>query len=56
MITYLIYSSISLTLLLLIYRYFLEKEKRFTFNRVFLLWCLIFSFTIPIDSDGLGTG
>src|SRR6056297_2867456 len=53
MITYLIYSSISLALLLLIYRYFLEKEKRFMFNRVFLLWCLIFSFLIPIIPIGL---
>jgi len=53
MISYLIYSSISLALLLFIYRFFLEKEKRFTFNRVFLLWCLIFSFLIPLIPIGL---
>ena len=53
MILYLIYSSTGLAALLLIYRYFLEKEKRFTFNRVFLLWCLIFSFIIPLIPIGL---
>lgn len=53
MISYLIYSSISLALLLFVYRMFLEKEKRFTFNRVFLLWCLVFSFLIPMIPVGL---
>lgn len=53
MIAYFIYSSISLALLLFIYRIFLEKEKRFTFNRVFLLWSLVFSFIIPMIPVGL---
>lgn len=55
MIAYLLYSSISLALLLFIYRVFLEKEKRFVFNRVFLLWSLLFSFTIPLLPTGLIT-
>lgn len=53
MIAYLFYSSISLALLLVVYRVFLEKEKRFTFNRVFLLWSLVFSFLIPVIPVGL---
>ncbi|MBD3617402.1 MAG: biopolymer transporter ExbD [Gracilimonas sp.] len=53
MIAYFIYSSISLALLLFVYRIFLEKEKRFSFNRLFLLWSLVFSFTIPIIPVGI---
>jgi beta-lactamase regulating signal transducer with metallopeptidase domain len=53
MTSYLIYSSVSLAVLLLFYRFFLEKEKRFTLNRAFLIWSLIFSFTIPIIPVGL---
>ncbi|HBQ59186.1 MAG TPA: hypothetical protein DD671_06065, partial [Balneolaceae bacterium] len=53
MITYLFYSSISLALLLLVYRFLLEKEKRFTFNRIFLLWSLVFSLTIPLLPVGI---
>ncbi len=53
MIAYLIYSSISLAFLLFVYRVFLEKEKRFTFNRLFLLWSLVFSLCIPMIPVGL---
>ncbi|MFD2531008.1 M56 family metallopeptidase [Gracilimonas halophila] len=53
MIAYFIYSSVSLALLLFVYRVFLEKEKRFTFNRVFLLWSLVFSLLIPMIPVGL---
>ena len=53
MITYLFYSSISLAFLLLVYRFMLEKEKRFTFNRIFLLWSLVFSLTIPLLPVGI---
>ena len=53
MITYLIYSSVSLALLLVIYWFFLEKEKRLIFNRVFLLWSLVFSLIIPLTPVGI---
>ncbi|CAN5122162.1 hypothetical protein BH23BAC3_BH23BAC3_31530 [soil metagenome] len=53
MIAYLVYSSLSLGLLFLLYYFFLEKEKRFTFNRVYLLWSLIFSITIPLIPVGM---
>jgi biopolymer transport protein ExbD len=53
MISYLIYSSISLGVLYLIYRLFLESEKRFTFNRIYLILCLIFSFSIPLIPVGV---
>jgi len=53
MISYLIYSSISLGLLLVLYHFFLEKEKRFTFNRIYLLWSLIFSLSIPLIPVGM---
>lgn len=53
MISYLFFSFISLALLLIVYRFFLEKEKRFIFNRAFLLWSLVFSFIIPMIPVGL---
>lgn len=53
MIPYLIYSSVSLALLLVIYWFFLEKEKRLIFNRVFLLWSLVFSLIIPLTPVGI---
>ncbi|MCH2450175.1 MAG: M56 family metallopeptidase [Gracilimonas sp.] len=55
MIAYLLYSSISLALLLAVYRFLLEKEKRFTFNRAFLLWSLVFSFIIPLIPVGMAS-
>lgn len=53
MITYLIHSSVSLALLLVIYWFFLEKEKRLNFNRAFLLCSLVFSLIIPLTPVGI---
>lgn len=47
MIDFLIKSAISLTFLLSIYHFFLEKEKMHTFNRFYLLFSLLFSFALP---------
>ena len=48
MITYLLKSGLCLLLLLAIYRLLLEKEKMFHFNRIFLLFSLVFSFCAPL--------
>ena len=53
MIIYLIYSAISLGVLLLFYHLFLEKEKMHKVNRGFLIFSLLFSFTIPLIPIGL---
>ncbi len=53
MIIYLIYSTISLGVLLLFYHLFLEKEKMHKMNRGFLIFSLLFSFTIPLIPIGL---
>lgn len=53
MSTYLIYSTISLGILLLVYYAILYNEKTFHFNRVFLLFSLIFSLTIPLVPVGI---
>lgn len=53
MIIYLIYSAISLGVLLLFYHLFLEKEKMHKVNRGFLIISLLFSFTIPLIPIGL---
>jgi len=47
MIDFLIKSTISLCVLLAMYHLVLEKEKIHQFNRFYLLFCLLFSFTIP---------
>lgn len=47
MIDFLIKSSLSLCALLVAYYLFLEKEKMHQFNRFYLLFSLLFSFTIP---------
>ncbi|PKD42408.1 M56 family metallopeptidase [Rhodohalobacter barkolensis] len=52
MIIYLIYSAISLGVLLLFYHLFLEKEKMHKVNRGFLIFSLLFSFTIPLIPVG----
>ncbi|WP_343623268.1 M56 family metallopeptidase [Flavobacterium lindanitolerans] len=44
---YLLKSTASLIVLLGIYHLFLEKEKMHTFNRFYLLFSLLLSFTIP---------
>ncbi len=54
MILYLIYSTICLGLLLLIYHLMLEKEKMHHINRGYLVFSLIFSLTIPIVPVGIG--
>ena len=47
MIDFLLKSTISLCVLLAVYHLVLEKEKIHKFNRFYLLFCLLFSFTIP---------
>lgn len=47
MTDFLIKSSLSLGVLLIAYYLFLEKEKMHQFNRFYLLFSLLFSFTIP---------
>jgi len=47
MITFLIKSTICLSVLLAIYHLLLEKEKMHTFNRFYLLFALVFSFILP---------
>lgn len=47
MIDFLIKSTVSLSVLLAMYHLVLEKEKIHHFNRFYLLFCLLFSFTIP---------
>ncbi len=53
MITYLIYSIISMGLLLLFYHIVLEKEKMHHVNRGYLIFSLIFSLSIPLIPVGL---
>jgi beta-lactamase regulating signal transducer with metallopeptidase domain/biopolymer transport protein ExbD len=53
MISYLIYSAISLALLLLFYHTVLVKEKTFHFNRGYLLFSLVFSLSIPLIPVGM---
>ncbi|UQD55862.1 M56 family metallopeptidase [Flavobacterium sp. K5-23] len=47
MIDFLIKSTLSLTILLAVYHVVLEKEKMHQFNRFYLLFCIVFSFSIP---------
>ncbi|RYJ43295.1 M56 family metallopeptidase [Flavobacterium beibuense] len=44
---FLIKSAISMAVLLLIYKLFLEREKMHRFNRFYLLFSLVFSLSIP---------
>ncbi len=53
MISYLIYSTICLGLVLLFYHAFLAKEKIYQINRFYLLIGLLFSLTIPIMPVGV---
>lgn len=48
MIAYLIKSSIALLAIILFYKIFLESEKAFTFNRVYLWTGLVLSFISPL--------
>lgn len=53
MITYLIYSTVCMGLLLLFYHVFLEKEKMHHLNRGYLIFSLIFSLAIPLIPVGM---
>ena len=53
MISYLVYSSISLGILLIFYHLFLEKEKMHKINRGYLLFSMFFSFIIPLIPVGV---
>ena len=48
MISFLISSTICLSVLLLFYHFVLRKESMFVFNRFFLLGSLVFSLMIPL--------
>lgn len=50
MIQYLLTSTITATMLLVVYQLFLEKEKMHQFNRFYLLTSLLFSLIIPFIS------
>ncbi|WP_435356977.1 M56 family metallopeptidase [Emticicia sp. SJ17W-69] len=54
MILYLLKSGACLIVLFGVYKFFLEKEKMLHFNRYFLLFSLIFSFSIPLISIEIG--
>ncbi len=47
MTDFLIKSTLSMGVLLAVYHLFLEREKMHRFNRFYLLFCLVFSLTIP---------
>ena len=53
MILYIIKSSLCLAIVLGIYSKFLVNEKMYGFNRFYLLFGLIFSFTVPFLSNGI---
>lgn len=53
MITYLIYSTLSLAILLLFYHAVLIKEKMHHINRGYLLFSIIFSLAIPLVPVGV---
>lgn len=52
MIVYLFKSGLSLAIILGLYHWMLQKEKMLQFNRFFLLFGLIFSFSVPLVSIG----
>lgn len=49
MITYLLKSSVLLLILFVVYKLWLENEKMFRFNRIYLLGSLLFSLIIPLQ-------
>lgn len=53
MISYLLYSTISLGFVLLFYHAFLAREKIYQINRFYLLFGLLFSLTIPLIPIGV---
>lgn len=48
MITYIIKSGLCSLLLLLVYRLILQREKMYRFNRLYLLFSIVFSLLIPL--------
>ncbi len=50
MITYIIKSAICSILLLLVYRLLLQREKMYAFNRLYLLFSILFSLLVPFLS------
>lgn len=50
MITYIINSAICSILLLLVYRILLQREKMYAFNRLYLLFSILFSLLVPFLS------
>jgi hypothetical protein len=50
MITFIIKSSLSLIVMFGLYWFLLRKEKLFAFNRVFLIFSVLFSLTLPFIS------
>jgi hypothetical protein len=48
MITYILQSGVLLLLFFAIYKFWLENEKMFLFNRAYLLGSLVFSFILPL--------
>src|SRR6056297_1729563 len=53
MISYLIFSTLSMGLLLLFYHTVLEQDKIHHFNRGFLIFALIFSLIVPFLPFGM---
>lgn len=47
---FLLKSTLSLALLLALYHIVLSKESTFRFNRFYLLFALVFSFSVPFIS------
>jgi len=50
---YLLKSTLAMSLLLVFYRLFLEKEKMHVFNRFYLLFAIVFSIFLPLLPTGI---
>ena len=56
MILYLLKSGILLLVFYAVYKLWLENEKMFRFNRIYLLGSLVFSFVIPLQLISIASG
>lgn len=56
MISYLLKSGILLLVFYAVYKLWLENEKMFRFNRIYLLGSLVFSFVIPLQLISFNAG
>ena len=56
MILYLLKSGILLLIFYAVYKLWLENEKMFRFNRIYLLGSLVFSFVIPLQLISIASG